>query len=74
MSKTCQLQVRRLAGSMTLLGLTLGVLASPLFLAIVGFAGLNLVQSSFTDTCPAERLLPGCDVATETTAPETAQG
>jgi len=72
MSKTCQLRVRRLAGSMTLLGLTLGVLVSPWFLGIVGFVGLNLVQSSFTDACPAERLLPGCDTADSETAPEPA--
>ena len=57
---------------MTLLGLTLGVLVSPWFLGIVGFVGLNLVQSSFTDACPAERLLPGCDTADSETAPEPA--
>ena len=66
MSKTCQLQVRRLAGSMTLLGLGLSVLVSPWFLAIVGFIGLNLIQSSFTDACPAEKLLPGCESSDDT--------
>ena len=66
MSKTCQLQVRRLAGSMTLLGLGLSVLVSPWFLAIVGFVGLNLIQSSFTDACPAEKLLPGCESSDDT--------
>jgi hypothetical protein len=58
--KTCQLQVRRLAGGMAVLGLTLGVLVSQWFLLLVGFVAVNLIQSSFTDTCPAERLLPGC--------------
>lgn len=46
-----------------LLGLTLGVTVSSALLALSGFAGLNLIQSSFTDICPAERLLPGCGTA-----------
>ena len=57
---TCQLQVRRLAGSMALLGLVLGVFVSRWFLLLVGFVGLNLLQSSFTGVCPAEAMLPGC--------------
>ena len=61
MGEICQTQVRRLAGSMTLLGIVLGVLVSQWFLLVAGFVGLNLVQSSVTDVCPAERLLPGCD-------------
>jgi hypothetical protein len=71
MSKSCQLQVRRLAGSMALIGLGLGVLVSPWFLTIVGFVGLNLVQSSVTDTCPAEKLLPNCGAGDDTAAAET---
>lgn len=50
---------------MSLLGLGLGLAVSPWFFAIVGFVGLNLIQSSFTDTCPAEDLLPGCDSTDE---------
>lgn len=57
---TCQHQVRRLAGSMALLGLVLGVFVSRWFLLLVGFVGLNLLQSSFTDVCPAEAMLPRC--------------
>lgn len=68
MGKTCQLQVRRLAGVMVLLGLTLGTFVSRWFLLIVGFVGLNLIQSSFTDTCPAEDLLPGCEANAEVDA------
>jgi hypothetical protein len=45
---------------MALLGLVLGVFVSRWFLLLVGFVGLNLLQSSFTDVCPAEALLPGC--------------
>ena len=68
MSKTCQQQVRRLAGSMTLMGLGLGVLVSPLFFAIVGFVGVNLIQSTVTGVCPAEKLLPGCGTSDTTAA------
>ena len=60
MSKTCQLHVRRLAGTMALLGLGLGFFITPWLYAIVAFVGLNLLQSSFTDVCPAEQLLPAC--------------
>ncbi|OYR60685.1 MULTISPECIES: YgaP family membrane protein [Halorubrum] len=65
MGKKCQLQVRRLAGGMALLGLTLGTFVSRWFLLLVGFVGLNLIQSSFTDVCPAEQLLPGCETNAE---------
>lgn len=63
--KTCQLQVRRLAGTMALAGLALGVLVSQWFLLVVAFVGANLIQSSFTDVCPAEKLLPGCETGEE---------
>lgn len=47
-------KIRILAGSMTLLGLGLGVFANRLFLWLPAFVGLNLLQSSFTGFCPAE--------------------
>jgi hypothetical protein len=46
--------VRRLAGTLVLVGLVLGLLVNPWFFVIVGFVGLNLLQSSFTGFCPAE--------------------
>lgn len=64
--KTCQLQVRRLAGTIALTGLGLGVFVSQWFLLVVAFVGANLIQSSFTDICPAEKLLPGCETSKET--------
>jgi hypothetical protein len=63
MTNACHFQVRRLGGSVVLLGLLLGVVVDPWFLAISAFAGVNLVQSSFTDICPAERFLPACGAA-----------
>jgi hypothetical protein len=68
MGKVCQLQVRRLAGVMSLLGVTLGAFVSQWFLLVVGFVGLNLIQSSFTGICPAEDLLPGCETDEESIA------
>lgn len=57
---------------MALIGLGLGVLVSPWFLGIVGFVGLNLIQSSFTDACPAERMLPNCGTSDDTAATDPA--
>jgi hypothetical protein len=51
-----------------LLGVTLGAFVSQWFLLVVGFVGLNLVQSSFTEICPAEDLLPGCKIDEESIA------
>lgn len=66
MTDACHFQVRRLGGSVVLLGLLLGVFVDSWFLAISAFAGLNLVQSSFTDFCPAERFLPACGPEADT--------
>lgn len=60
MPDACDFQVRRLGGTVVLIGLVLGVLVNQWFLAISAFAGVNLLQSSFTDFCPAEYFLPGC--------------
>ena len=49
--------IRRLAGSLVLIGLVLGLTVSPWFLAIVAFVGLNLIQSTYTGFCPAEKML-----------------
>jgi len=49
--------IRRLAGTLVLLGLVLGLAVSPWFFILVGFVGLNLFQSSFTGLCPAEKVL-----------------
>jgi hypothetical protein len=69
MPDTCHFQVRRLGGTVVLIGLVLGVLVDQWFLVVSAFAGANLVQSSFTDRCPAERFLPGCSAARDV-APE----
>ena len=54
---TLENAIRLLAGSLVLIGLTLGLLVNPWFFVIVGFVGLNLTQSSLTGLCPAETVL-----------------
>lgn len=47
--------VRRIAGTVILTGFMLGWFINELFYLIVAFAGLNLLQSSFTGFCPPEK-------------------
>ena len=49
--------IRRLAGSLVLVSILLAVLVSPWWLLLATFVALNLLQSSFTGFCPAERVL-----------------
>ena len=46
-----------LAGTLTLLGTTLGAFISPWWLLLTAFVGLNLVQASLTGVCPAAFIL-----------------
>jgi hypothetical protein len=41
------------AGCVVLLGLVLGWLVSPYWFLLSAFAGLNMIQASFTGLCPA---------------------
>ncbi len=41
------------AGFVVLLGLTLGYFVSPYWYLLTAFAGLNMLQASFTGFCPA---------------------
>lgn len=57
--------IRRAAGLFILLSLAAGWWISPLWLLFTAFVGVNLIQSTFTDLCPLERILgrvgfPGC--------------
>ncbi len=49
--------IRRFAGAFVLLSLALGYFVSPLWFLFTAFVGVNLVQSTFTDFCPLERIL-----------------
>jgi hypothetical protein len=45
--------VMTFAGFVVLLGLALGWLVNPYWYLLTAFAGLNMIQSSFTGFCPA---------------------
>jgi hypothetical protein len=49
--------IRRFAGVFILISLFLAWGVSPLWLGFTAFVALNLIQSSFTDFCPLERIL-----------------
>ena len=64
--------IRRFAGVFILASVALGYWVQPAWLLFTAFVGFNLLQSTFTNFCPLERVLgragfPGC-------APRPAQG
>jgi hypothetical protein len=54
---TVERAVRLIAGVMVLLSLALAHLFSPWWLLLTAFVGLNLLQSAFTNWCPAMSIL-----------------
>jgi hypothetical protein len=65
--------IRRFAGTFVILSIVLGWTVSPLWFLFTAFVGVNLLQSSFTNFCPLEKVLArfglfGCN--TSVTAPE----
>jgi len=52
-----EMYIRRMAGIFILLSLLLGYYVNPLWLLLALFVGVNLIQSSFTQWCPAEKIL-----------------
>ncbi|MEI8195226.1 MAG: DUF2892 domain-containing protein [Phycisphaerae bacterium] len=46
-----------MAGSMVLISVGLGVTVSQWWFLLTAFVGVNLIQSSFTGFCPAEKIL-----------------
>ena len=51
-----ELYIRRLAGTLVLVGLLLGYFVNPYWFILSAFVGVNLIQSSFTKFCPVESL------------------
>jgi DUF2892 family protein len=49
--------IRRFAGIFVILSVAAGSFISPLWFLFTLFVGANLLQSSFTNYCPLERLL-----------------
>lgn len=52
-----EILIRRFAGLFILGTVALGVWVHPGWFAATAFVGLNLLQSSFTNLCPLERVL-----------------
>jgi hypothetical protein len=52
-----ELIIRRFAGIFILASLALAHYHSPYWLWVTAFVGFNLLQSSFTNFCPLERIL-----------------
>jgi hypothetical protein len=65
--------IRRFAGTVILTSLALSQLVSPYWLLLTAFAGVNLIQSTFTNFCLAELIMGklglfGCRPGGETPA------
>lgn len=67
---TVERGLRLMAGTIVLLSLVLAHFVSPYWLWLAVFVGLNLLQSAFTNWCPAMAILrtvglkdAACDVA-----------
>ncbi len=54
---TVERGLRLMAGCMILLSLALAHFLSPYWLLLTAFVGLNLLQSAFTNWCPAMAIL-----------------
>ncbi|MBN1794812.1 MAG: DUF2892 domain-containing protein [Candidatus Omnitrophica bacterium] len=57
--------IRIMAGSLVLLSLVLALMLSRWWLLFTAFVGCNLIQSAFTDFCPAETLLKKMGIKSE---------
>jgi hypothetical protein len=57
---TIERGLRALAGIVVLLSLALAHWISPYWLWLTAFAGVNLLQSAFTNWCPAMPILRAC--------------
>ncbi len=63
---TIERALRALAGFFVLASVALGYLVHPAYLLFTAFVGANLLQSGFTNACPAMTVfrklgLPACD-------------
>ena len=61
--------IRRFAGVFVLVSVALGWWVHPAWFAFTAFVGFNLLQSTFSNVCPLERILgwlgfPGCSRCT----------
>ncbi len=57
---TVERALRLMAGVMVLLSVALTYYVSPYWMWLIVFIGLNLLQSAFTNWCPAMTILRAC--------------
>jgi hypothetical protein len=53
---TLDTAVLRFAGVIVLLGIVLSIYIHPYWIGLSAFAGLNMLQASFTGFCPAAKI------------------
>ncbi len=66
---TVERVLRLLAGMMVLLSLSLAYFFSRNWLCLTGFVGVNLLQSAFTNWCPAMAILRAAGLHESSSAP-----
>jgi len=66
---TIERGLRLMAGTFVLLSLALGYWVSPYWYLFTAFVGLNLLQSGFTNWCPAMWMLGKCGLKSSENAP-----
>lgn len=54
---TIERSIRLLAGLLSLTGILLSIAVDHRWLVLSGFVAVNLIQSSFTGFCPAEKIM-----------------
>ncbi len=62
---TVERGLRLMAGTFTLLSVALGMTVNPKWYWFTAFVGLNLLQSAFTNWCPAMFFLEKCGLRRE---------
>lgn len=66
--------LRLIAGVVTLVGVALTMWVDPRWIWLVGFVGLNLAQSAFTNWCPAIYVLKKAGVPSCSATPTSTKG
>jgi len=68
---TVERGVRLMGGAMVLISLLLAHFVSPYWLWLTAFVGLNLLQSAFTNWCPAMLMLRAAGLKDATCSPRS---
>ena len=72
MTWTVERALRAMAGTVVLLSLVLGYAVSPYWYLFTAFVGVNLLQSAFTNWCPAMWIFRKLGLRDDVACPRTA--